>query len=147
MTQPDSLSKMEKQKPTHSSAGSCFMYWKEATFQHITPLSGLRAEPAATEREGEFTLSTFPALSRSDSDALLLLLKEGCARCITGTEESDDRKHFVRWPELTLNIPLCNLANSCFCGTKHITLCGLPTWTETSHRWVSFLNLETCQIL
>lgn len=50
-----------------------------------------------------------------------------------GTEESDDRKYFVRWPKLTLHILLCNQANSCRCGTKHETLCGLLTRTETSH--------------
>lgn len=55
-----------------------------------------------SETRGEFTLSTFPALSSLVSDAFLLLLNEGCARCIMGTEEFDDRKHFVRRPEQAL---------------------------------------------
>lgn len=57
-----------------------------------------RRLPRRDSETGEFILSTFPDLSSLVSDALLLLLNEGCARCIMGTE-FDDRKHFVRRPE------------------------------------------------
>lgn len=60
-----------------------------------------RRLPHRDSETGEFTLSTFPALSSLVSDALLLL-NEGCARCIMGTEEFDDKKHFVRRPEQAL---------------------------------------------
>lgn len=89
-----------------------------------------RRPPHRASETGGNSLSTFPALSSLVSDALLLLLNEGCARCIMGTEEFDDRKHFVRRPDQALTNFLCNPANSC---TKHIIPCGPLTQTKTSH--------------
>lgn len=72
---------MEKKKHTkwHSSARSCFYVVKRSNISAHSAF--ISAEPATTqkerEREREFTLLTFPALSPSVCGALLLLLKRG----------------------------------------------------------------------
>lgn len=88
-----------------------------------------------TETE-EVTISTLPALSPCRS--LSLFFCSAWARCIMGAEESDDRKHFVRCPQLTFHILLWNPQTD---GAEHIT--SFFPWLLKRHShscWVSFLN-------
>lgn len=128
---------MEKKKHTkwHSSARSCFFVVKRSNISAHSAF--ISAEPATTQKERErerihsFDIPCFVTIRLWRSSPFVK--KEGCARCIMGTEESDDRKHSVRWPELTLHILLCNPANSCHWGTKHVTslLASYSKWNVT----------------
>lgn len=131
MTQPDSLLNMAKQKVTRSPARSRFMQWKEATFQHVTPLSGWRAEPAATER-GEFTRLTFPALSPPGCDALLLLLNWGLRKVHHGNRGIWWREAFCEVARADITHPIMQSNQQLPLGNKHATFYGLLTWTEAS---------------
>lgn len=80
MTLPDSLLDMENQKSDTLFSTLMFYVVKRSNisahnaFVRVQSRAGCHRE---REREGEFTLLTFPALSPSVCDALLLLLKRG----------------------------------------------------------------------
>lgn len=145
MAQTGSLLKMENKCDTLFSL-LMFYVVKRSNISALDALISVESR-AAWETETErkvggwrvFLLFWHPPLCHQRSDTLLLLFKkkkkkQGLERCIMGTEEFDDRKHFERWPELTLHILLCNVANSCQCGTKHSSLKGFLTRSKTSHR-------------